>query len=176
MHIVLGALALLGTIIFIWYRLKDTRQIGGEALEAADDLRATVRRLMYKHKHDAHPADSVDDPRLAASGIAVAVATMDGPITQAEIETLARLSGEIFEVSGREALDIVSFGRWVAGQCTTNMEAVRRLSRIIARRAGAEAGPDLLRLVTEVATASGNQIGEDEEEALFMVRRTLGMT
>ena len=175
MHIVLGALAILGMIVFIWFRLRDARQMGSEALDAADDLRATIRRLMYKTKHDVHPADSVDDPRLAASGIAVAVATMDGPITQAEIRALTQLSSEIFNVSEREALDIVSFGRWVAGQCTTNMEAVRRLSRIVAKRAGAEAGPDLVRMIGEVATASGTELGEDEDEALDMVRRTLGI-
>jgi len=175
MHILLGLLTAVGVAIFIWYRLKDARQVGGEMLDAADDLRATVRRLMYKRRHNVHPTDSIDDPRLAAAGIAVAVATMDGPVTQAEIETLARLSGEIFEVSEREALDIVSFGRWIAGQCTTNAEAVRRLARAVARTAGPEAGPDLVRLITEVASAGGTELGEAETEALDTVRRVLGM-
>jgi len=174
MHILLGLIAVLGTAIFIWYRMKDARQIGGEMLDAADDLRATVRRLMYKANNNAHPTDSVDDPRLAAAGIAVAVATMDGPITQFEIETLSRLSRDIFSISERESLDIVSFGRWIAGQCTTNAEAVRRLSRVVAKTAGPEAGPDLLRLITEVATAGGIELGEDEIEGIDTVRRVLG--
>ena len=176
MHIVLGALAVIGTIIFIWYRLRDAREAGGEMLDAADSLRASVRRIMYKRKHDKHPADVVDDPRLAASGIAVAVATMDGPISQAEIAALTRVSREIFDVSEREALDIVSFGRWVAGQCNTNAEAVRRLSKIVAREAGPEASGDMIRLITEVATAGGSTLGEDETDAIDTVRRAMGLT
>lgn len=176
MHIVLGLLAVLGTALFIWYRLRDAREAGGEMLDAADSLRASVRRLMYKRKHDRHPADSVDDPRLAASGIAVAVATMDGPISQAEIKKLTDLSREIFDVSEREALDIVSFGRWVAGQCNTNAEAVRRLSKIVAREAGPEAAGDMIRLISEVAEAGGGALGEDEMDAIDTVRRAMGVT
>ena len=176
MHIVLGLLAVLGTALFIWYRLRDAREAGGEMLDAADSLRASVRRLMYKRKHDRHPADSVDDPRLAASGIAVAVATMDGPISQAEIKKLTDLSREIFDVSEREALDIVSFGRWVAGQCNTNAEAVRRLSKIGAREAGPEAAGDMIRLISEVAEAGGGALGEDEMDAIDTVRRAMGVT
>lgn len=175
MHIVLGLLALIGAAIFIWYRLRDARQAGGEVLDAADSLRASVRRMMYKARHDGHPADAVEDPRLAASGIAVAVATMDGPISQAEIQKLTALSREIFDVSEREALDIVSFGRWVAGQCNTNAEAVRRLSKIVAREAGPEASGDMVRLITEVATAGGGDLGEDEMDAIDTVRRAMGV-
>ena len=175
MHIIAGLIALVG-IIAVWYwRVKAAREMGGEILDAADDLRATVRRLMYKRKHNAHPADAVDDARLAASGIVVAVATMDAPISQAEIEALTREARDTFEVSEREALDIVSFGRWVSGQCNTNAEAVRRLSKVVARTAGAEAGPDLVRMITEVSTAGGHELGDDEMDALDTVRRTLGI-
>ena len=174
MHIILGALAVVGMIIFLWYRLRDAREVGGEMLDAADGLRASVRRLMYKRKHDIHPADAVDDPRLAASGIAVAVATMDAPLSQAEIEALTKGSRDIFGVTEREALDIVSFGRWVAGQCNTNQEAVRRLSKVVSRLAGAEAGPDMIRLITDVATTDSYELGEEELDAIETVRRTLG--
>lgn len=174
MHIILGALALLGAALFWWYRVKAAREAGSELLDAAGDLRATVRRLMYKARHDVHPADSVDDPRLAAAGIVVAVATMDAPISQTEIEALTTGARDTFDVTEREALDILSFGRWIAGQCNTNAEAVRRLSKVIAKTAGAEAGPDLVKLITEVSTSGGHELGEDEMEAIDTVRRTLG--
>ena len=175
MHVLVGLLALIGAAIFLWYRLRDAREAGGEMLDAADSLRAKVRKLMYQRKHDRHPADQVEDPRLAAAGIAVAVATMDGPITQAEIETLTRVSREVFDVSDREALDIVSYGRWVAGQCNTNGEAVRRLAKVVAREAGAEAAGDMVRMISEVATAGGTEMGEDEMDAIDTVRHTLGV-
>jgi len=175
MHIVLGLLALLGTALYVIWRLKAAREAAGEGLDGANDLRATVRRLMYKARHDVHPADSVDDPRLAASGIIVAVATMDAPISQAEIATLTRTARQTFDITEREALDIVSFGRWIAGQCTTNAEAVRRLAKVVARTAGPEAGPDLIRMITEVAEAGGHSLGDHEMDAIDTVRRTLGI-
>ena len=175
MHIIVALIAI-ATAIGIWYwRFKMAREAGGEILDAANDVRLAARRLMYKRKHNTHPADSVDDPRLAASGIAVAVATMDAPISQAEISALSKSAQDTFDVSEREALDMVSFGRWVADQCGTSGEAVRRLSKVVAQLAGAEAAPDLVAMISDVATADGRELGEDEMGAIETVRRTLGV-
>lgn len=175
MHIIIGLITLIG-ILGVWYfRFKQTRDASGEILDGVNDVRLAARRLMYKRKHKTHPADSVDDPRLAAAGIVVAIATMDTPISQAEIEAMTKSAQKTFDVTEREALDIVSFGRWVAGQCTTNQEAVRRLSKVINQLAGPEAGPDLVAMITTVATADGNELGENEADAIDTVRRTLGM-
>jgi uncharacterized tellurite resistance protein B-like protein len=175
MHIILGLLAIAGAVAVWYWRMKMAREAGGELLDAANDVRLAARRLMYKRKHNTHPADSVDDPRLAAAGIAVAVATMDQPISQAEIAALTNSAQETFDVSEREALDMVSFGRWVADQCGTNEEAVRRLSKVVLKMAGAEAGPDLLKMVADVATADGGELDEDQLTALGTIQRTLGI-
>ncbi|HET7410809.1 MAG TPA: TerB family tellurite resistance protein, partial [Paracoccaceae bacterium] len=120
-------------------------------------------------------ADTVDDPRLAAAGVVVAVATMDGPISQAEIGRLTRAAQETFEISEREALELLSFGRWIAGECATNGEAVRRLSKIVLRTAGPEAGPDLVRMIEDVTTAGGSDLGPEERDAIATVRHAFGM-
>ena len=159
----------------IWYwRVKAARKASAEVADVRTDVRLATRRLMNRRGNHAHPADTIDDPRLAASGIIVAVATMDGPISQAEIARLRRAAQETFEVTEREALDILSFGRWIASQCTTNAEAVRRLSKVVLKTAGPAAGPDLLRMIEEVATSDGGELGEEERDALETVRRTLG--
>ena len=175
MHIIIAVVTLLGAAALWYWRVKAAREAGGEILDTANDVRLAARRLMYKRKHIVHPADSVDDPRLAASGIVVAVATMDTPISQAEITALTNACQSTFDVTEREALDIVSFGRWVSGQCNTNGEAVRRLSKVVLKTAGVDAGADLIAMIQEVATADGNRIGEDEQEAIDTVRRILGM-
>ena len=175
MQIILGLLAILAAVAFWLYRAKAAQEQAGEVVDVANDVRLAARRLLYKRKHNTHPADSVEDPRMAAAGIMVAVATMDAPISQGEISAMKRMMGETFEIDEREALDMVSFGRWVADQCGTNDEAVRRLSKVVAQQAGPEAGPDLVRMVEEVATADGGALGEDETDALDTVRRALGM-
>jgi uncharacterized tellurite resistance protein B-like protein len=171
----LGLLALL-FVAAVWYwRVKAARETSAEAVDVKKDVRLAARRLMHRRGSHAHPAETVDDPRLAASGIIVAVATMDGPISQAEIARLKKVAQDTFEVSEREALDILSFGRWIAGQCTSNTEAVRRLAKVVLKTAGTEAGPDLLRMINEVATADGGELGEEERDAIESVRRTFGM-
>ena len=175
MHII-AALIAIATAIGVWYwRAKMAREAGGEILDAANDVRLAARRLMYKRKHNTHPADSVDDARLAASGIVVAIATMDAPISQAEISALSKAAQDTFDVSEREALDMVSFGRWIADQCGTPGEAVRRLSKVVAKLAGAEAAPDLVAMISDVATADGRELGEEEMDAIATVRRALGV-
>ncbi len=175
MHIVIAVVTLLGAVAVWYWRFKMAKEAGGELLDVADDLRGSVRRLMYKRKHNKHPADSIDDARLAASGIAVAVATMDAPLSRTEITALGTSAQSIFNVAGQEADDIVAFGRWIADQCGTPSEAVRRLSKALNRTAGAEAGPDMIRMIHDVATADGRELGETELDAISTVRRTLGI-
>ena len=176
MQLILAILVILGVVALWYWRVKAAREGSGAAFDPGGDVRLSARRVMFKRRSHTHPADAVDDPRLAAAGIIVAVATMDAPITQAEIKRLTRSAQETFDVTEREALDIVSFGRWIAGQCASNAEAVRRLSGAVMKLAGSDAGPDLLRMIEEVATAGGGALGEEERDALDTVRNTLGMS
>jgi len=176
MHILLGALAILGAIAVWYWRYRMAREAGQELIDAAGDVRGIIRRTMYKRKYNTHPADQVDDARLAAAGITIAIATMDAPISQAEIDAMEKAARETFQATSREAKDITQFGRWIADRCQTNGEAVRRLSKVLKKTSGAEAGPDLIRMVREVATAGGHELGDMEMEAIDQIRRTLGMT
>ncbi|MEM9062852.1 MAG: TerB family tellurite resistance protein [Pseudomonadota bacterium] len=174
MNILIGLIAIIGAALFWYYRTKAMREAAADMTDGVDDIRLKIRRLINRRKYDTHPADSVDDARLAASGLVIAIATMDAPLSQAEINTLSREAQETFGVTEREALDIVSYGRWVSGECGTAEEAVRRLVRRIDDLAGPEAGPDLVRMIETVATADGKPLGEFETEALATVRRVLG--
>lgn len=171
----LGVLALIGLAMLVWFRFRDARRAAGTSRTGEREVRLTIRRLMDGAGGGRHPADSVDDPRLAAAGVVVAVATMDGPISLAEIARLKRAAQDTFSVSDREALDIVSFGRWIAGECTSTGEAVRRLTKVVLRTAGPAAGADLVRMIEEVATAGGGDLGPEERDAIAAVRRAFDM-
>lgn len=175
MHIILGILGAL-SVGMIWYwRAKMAREAAGELADVANDVRLAIRRFGYMRNYKTHPADCVQDPRLAAAGIAAAVAGMDAPLSQPEIDRLTAEAGAIFGIDSREAVDIAAFGRWIAGQCATPDEAVRRLTKVVRAQAGAEAGPDLLALVEAVATADGAPMGDPERDAQTAIRRGLGM-
>lgn len=134
-----------------------------------------IRHLAEGDHLGPQAADQIEDPRLAATGIIVAIATMDGPISQAEIARLVRGAVETFDVSEREALELVSLGRWLAREFGSNMEAVRQLSRIVLRTAGLEAGPDLVRLAEQVAMAGDSELGAEQREVLAKLRQAFGI-
>lgn len=162
---ILGMLAAAG----IWlYRLRAARETAGELVDAAQDVVLAARRFGFRRRLDVHPADAIDDPRLAAAGIALAVAGIDGPHTQAELAGLAAECRNRFNVGAREAEDMVAFGRWIAGQCGTPEEAVRRLARVVRAKAP-EAGADLVAMVETLATIDG-RIGAREGQALDRLR------
>lgn len=173
MHIIAAILSILGIAMFWLWRARQAREAAGEVMDAANDVRLAAKRFLYKRKRNTHPADCVDDARLAAAGIVVAVATLDTPISQAEIKALTAEMRKTFDVNDREALDLLSFGRWVAGQCNTNEEAVRRLSKRVATLAGPEALPDLLRMVETVATADGRELDEMDQDCLRIISQAL---
>ncbi|MEL6479585.1 MAG: TerB family tellurite resistance protein [Pseudomonadota bacterium] len=175
MPFILTILGLLGAVAIWYWRMRMARHAAGEVAGAARDVKHAARRFAYRRRSDKHPADCVEDPRLAAAGIAAAIAAMDAPLSQAEIKALGTEARVVFKVDPAEAQDIAAFGRWIAGQCQTPSEAVRRLARVVQAEAGVEAGEDLLRMATRVATADGARLGDDEEASLATIRRTLGM-
>lgn len=175
MHILLGILGVLSAAMIWYWRVKQAGEAAGELTNAANDVRLAIRRFGYMRTRKTHPADCVDDARLAAAGIVAAIASMDAPLSQAEIDLLTAEAGAVFDVEPAEAVDIAAFGRWIAGQCNTPEDAVRRLTRIIRAKAGAEAGPDLIRMIEKVASADGLGLEERETDAVEAVRRGLGM-
>ena len=54
-------------------------------------------------------------------------------------------------------------------------DAIRRLTRVVKAKAGAEAAPQLLAMAEAVATADGQPLAEREQDALDAVRKGLGL-
>lgn len=173
MHILLGLVGLISAAIFWYWRAKQAREAAGDLVGAANDVRLAAKRFAYHRRTNVHPADAVDDPRLAAAGIVAAIASMDGPLTQSEITEMTVEARRVFNADAAEADDITAFGRWIAGQCNTPAEASRRLAKRVNALAGASAGPDLIAMIEQVATADGGEIGDDEAASITTIRRTL---
>ncbi|MEM7547482.1 MAG: TerB family tellurite resistance protein [Pseudomonadota bacterium] len=165
-------LAVIGAIIAagIWYhRVQSAKAATTDLLGAANDVRLAARRFGYKRKTNVHPVDMINDPRLAAAGIAAAIAGMDAPLSREEIAQLELETQVILRSEPDEAKAIAAFGRWISGQAGSPDEAVRRLSKRLRKLAGEEVANDVLSLAQAVATADG-ALDERQEDALRMVR------
>jgi len=174
MGALLGLIAALGLLLVIWFRVRSARRVGQRPRQVRDS-RLDLGQLASGELSGPQAVDRIEDPRLAAAGIIVAIATMDGPISQAEIARLARGAEETFDVNQREALELVSLGRWLAREFGSNTDAVRQLSRIVLRTAGLEAGPDLVRLAEEVALAGDAELAPEQRAVLAKLRHAFGI-
>ena len=173
MHILLGLLGIVGALALWYWRMKMAREAAGELVDAANDVRLAVRRFGYKRAHDKHPADCVEDPRLAASGIALAVAGCDAPLSRAELTMMAAEAGSVFQTSTEESDEIAAFGRWLQGQCQTPEEAVRRLSKVVRLKAGAEGSAQMIEITSRVAAADRGELTERQTSLIDQLRREL---
>lgn len=173
MPVVLAILGIISAAAIWYYRVQAAKQAGGDLLDMANDVRLAARRFGFKRRTNVHPVDSIDDPRLAASGLVAAIAGMAGPLTKDHIDEMSRQFQSKFSVPRDEAVEIATFGRWIAEQCGTRSEAVRRLSKRLRTLAGAEAHQDLKAMIDGVATATGQTLSEDQADAKETITRHL---
>lgn len=170
-------LAIIGAVIAagIWYnRAKHAKSAATDLMGTANDARLAARRFGYKMKTDVHPIDMIGDARLAAAGIAAAIAGMDAPLSRDEIGQLELEVQVILKAEREEATDIAAFGRWIAGQAGSPEEAVRRLSKRVLSLAGSEVAQDVLSLAETVATTDG-PLDDIQLDAMRIIRTVFGV-
>lgn len=174
MHILIIALAALGAVVYWIYRVRGAAQATTEIVDAAEDVRAAVRRIGYRRAAGSHPVESVEDARLAAAGMMAAIARMDGDLTVSQINALRVECRAAFRTTQREADDIAAFGRWLAGQSNDPEDALRRLGERIVKLANEEARRDLIAMMERVAAVE-NGISADQRAAIDRIRRNFGV-
>jgi hypothetical protein len=156
----------------VWYwRMQAARDAAGELLDVANDVRLAARRFGYRRRHNVHPADSVDDARLAAMGIVAAITAMRGPATREQIIEMGLQAQSKFDVPRPQAEEIVTFGRWIITRCGSNDEAVRRLAKRLRDLAGPEALPDLHEMIARV---NGGPPDQEQAVAIATLDRLAG--
>ncbi|WP_316013013.1 TerB family tellurite resistance protein [Roseobacter sp. HKCCA0434] len=174
MHILIlliGAISAAG----IWYwRFQRARDVGTDLLDAANDVRLAARRLGFRRRTNVHPVKTVEDPRLAATGILVALAELDGALSQSEITAIRRETARVFGADLAEADELLTVGRWIVAQCNGAEMAVRRLSRRLAKLSGPEVLPDLEQMADTVLRADGRDPDSRDTDAVALMRRAFG--
>lgn len=176
MHIIIVAATLIALIAYGLWRARATSAAAEDIVDAAQDAQAALRRFGYRRKAGVHPADQVEDARLAAAGMMAAIARMDGDLTADQMNALRVECRASFRVPQPEADDIAAYGRWLAGQSQDPDDAIRRLARVIRAQAGAEAQKDLIAMLTRVAAVEGGGPSELQSAAIDRVRHGFART
>ena len=173
MHIILGALAVIGTIVFFLIRTRNAANTARDLIGVADDMRAAVRRFGYSRKANQNPLDELDDPRLAAAGVLAAFARMDGSYTAAQISAIEAECANVFQASESDAAQITAYGRWLAQQSENMDEVVRRLAKSLNRLLDTIEKQQVLAMATRVASVEGSGPSDVQAYALETLKRQL---
>lgn len=173
MHILLGLLALIGGAGYWYWRARNAAELGGDLLNAANDVRLAARRFGFKRKSKIHPVDSIDDARVAGAAIVAALVRQAGRLTpQQEDDWLLQMQSK-FNVDKAEAKELSVLGDWLVGQCATPSNAVPRISRRLSQLAGPAALPDMESMIEAVFTGVDGTMPGVVEDGLTDLRARL---
>lgn len=125
MHIILGILGTIVTILVLFKRLSDS----GIDIGWLNPF-TWRRRRAWKKKFEGNPVFSLDTPLEAAAMLATAVAKIDGEISREEKTILLSLFQSEFGKTEKEASDLLLSSIYIFGD---GEEALKKPARIIQR-------------------------------------------
>ena len=174
MHIIL-IIAGIATGAWLWYqRAKHAKEVADEVYDLARDVRSAARRLGFRRRTDIHPADCVEDPRLAVAGIVSAIAQMRGPLSENTVAIFTAEVSQTFDVPPDHADDVVAFGRWIARQCDGPEMAARKLGAVVRKSVGSDAMPEVIWMIERVASADGVRADDSQYAVMSVFQRIVG--
>ena len=150
---ILGAMGVIGIIL---WRLNQAAEATKGLADTAQDLANLGRRWSWRRKANVDPLTLVDDQRVAAVTMMVAVAQADGALTAAERDIILKLSSEKFGCPAKTAEEMLSYGRFLIGNSREPGNAFRKLLPLIQKTCGRHERDDIVDMLRAVASADGH--------------------
>jgi len=172
-------LALLGiaAAAFFWMqRAKDAAEMGSEMLDMARDVKAAARRFGFSRRHNEHPVDSIDDPKLAIGALVTAFHELEDLPTSESRTALDVQLRKHLSVSAEEAQEISILGHWFVNECGGADPAVTRLSKKVHKMSGADGFQTTMQIIQDTIAATTGELGRKQSEALHDIKRAFRIT
>ncbi len=161
-------IALIGA--FIWlYRIHTAGLEDDGSVNGPDDVRIAAVRLGYMGSSGIHPIECIEDERIAAAGIVLAVAERDGAVSKQEIMVATSALAGAFELEDEEAEMLATLAHWIAAQCTPASASALRLSQRLRSLSGTRLAAKVIEMAREAATAETGRINPEVAEKLEVV-------
>lgn len=175
MHILALLVLIVGGVGLWLWRARMAVDTAREAVDVADDVRAAFRRFGYRRKHNKHPIESVEDPRLAAAALMASIIRLNGDPLKEQWDALRLECRASFRVDAKEGEEIAAFGRWLSGQFSNPGEAIRRLIPIVRDRAPEAAKAGAPAMLLRVAEAGEGGVSDLQRAEIDRIARGLGL-
>ncbi|MBU2982815.1 hypothetical protein KO498_13440 [Lentibacter algarum] len=171
MPIILAVIAAVTGVLFFIMRARNAADAANELFDMANDVRLAARRFGFQRNTNVHPAENIEDPNIAITGIASAFLELEALPTSEQREALAWELSKTLNISKDDADELCILGRWLVSECGGAGAAVTRLSRKLFRLDPQKFAP-LLQVINGVLAQSGSDgLNTRQTEALDDVKR-----
>lgn len=150
MHIIIGALGSIASILWIFYRLAQAGiDLGG--------LNPFLwrRRRRWRKKYETNPIYTIEKPLEAAALVLTATAKVTGEISSEEKRELLKIFESEFHVSKREAAGLLLSSTFLIGRGDEIRESLGKVLEPSAPHFTSEQAESVLRQAEKVAKAGG---------------------
>jgi len=170
MHI-LGLLlaAIAGVGVLLW-RLNAAADAAKGLAETAGEVNGFFRRRKWQKKLLNDPVQSVEDPRLAATAMMVALAQNDGALTEREHIAIAEQLRDRFNTQPTQCEEMLAHARWIVSAQSDIDTTLRKLFNVIRTKCGPKEIAETFEMLDAVASANG-RIGDMERRAIDTLRK-----
>ena len=176
MPVILAVVGVVTAVLFFVLRARNAAHAATDLIDMANDVRLAARRFGFRRRADIHPAESIEDHRVAIAGISSAFLELDDLPTSDQRAALTRSMQDTLDLSKQDADELTILGRWIANECGTPDAAVSRLSRKLVRLAGQESVTPLLTILNATLAAGSTGLNTKQKEALDDVKRAFRIT
>jgi uncharacterized tellurite resistance protein B-like protein len=170
MHIVGLLLAALAGVGVLLWRLNAAADAANELADKAGDVRGFFRRRKWQQKLLSDPLSSVEDPRLAAAAMMVALAQNDGALTEREQGLICEEIAERFDCKPPQNEDMLAQARWIVSDQRDIDTTLRKMMAIVRNKCGPTEIKDVFEMLESVAGANG-RVGDTERRAIDTLKR-----
>ena len=172
MHIIFSVLGAAGAFAYYWYILRDAGDIVENVANAAGRARGNYRRNQFRKKAEASTIQAINDPRIAAIVMAVAIAGNNGELSGAQDDVLAGAMTDILRVD--DPVSELVFAKWAVQSSGEPKSIIKQLRNLWLTTLTAEERRQFVDLVYRVASADGD-VSAQQIRSIDYLRSALGI-
>lgn len=163
--------AIAGVGVLLW-RLNAAADAAKGLAETAGDVHGFFRRRRWQQKLMQDPLDAVDDPRMAATAMMVAIAQNDGALTEREHIAICKNLETLFDAKPPLNEEMLAQARWIVSENRDIDNTLRKMLNIIRTKCGPKEIAELFEMLDSVASANGKAL-DTERRAIDTLKRSV---
>jgi len=153
MHILLAILGVIGVLGTILIRMGMAARGASEIADAAQTAVGAVNRAKFKRKATRSPLTTLDDPREAVAALMVAIAKVEGDLTDKQIKVMEALIKNRLDFEGAD--ELIAHARWLVQETAEPGVVVTRVQSFLSTQCTYDQKRDIIEILETVASING---------------------